>query len=160
MTTIQVRWMIRRDMAEVLEIEHLCQRREDAWSEDEFLRNLRRSDCVGKIVEYHGQIVAFTVYENAKRSIEIFNLAVHPSCWRRGFGSLLLDHVRRGLSLKRPVMSVEVPERQLAAQLFLRHHGFTMQLALKDDSGAFEDLYFFVYEIGTEAPVTRVLIAE
>lgn len=45
----QIRWMIRRDMAEVLNIEH--DSFEFPWTEEDFLGCLRQRNCIGMIAE-------------------------------------------------------------------------------------------------------------
>ena len=42
---IHVRWMIRRDMVEVLEIEQ--EAFEFPWSDDDFTRCMRQRNCIG-----------------------------------------------------------------------------------------------------------------
>ena len=44
-TRVHIRWMIRRDMPEVLAIEHASF--EYPWCEEEFLRVLRQRNCIG-----------------------------------------------------------------------------------------------------------------
>ena len=43
-----IRWMIRRDIPEVLQIETLC---DNLWVEEDFLFHLRQRNCIGMIVE-------------------------------------------------------------------------------------------------------------
>ena len=45
---VHIRWMIRRDMAEVLDIERQCF--EFPWTEDEFINCLRQRNAIGMIV--------------------------------------------------------------------------------------------------------------
>ena len=49
---VHIRWMIRRDMAEVLEIERAAF--EFPWFEEEFIRCLRQRNCIGMVAE-HGE---------------------------------------------------------------------------------------------------------
>ena len=46
---VQIRWMIRRDMPEVLDIERLSF--EFAWTEEDFLCCLRQRNCIGMVAE-------------------------------------------------------------------------------------------------------------
>src|SRR4051812_2604533 len=47
---VHIRWMIRRDMAEVLEIERSAF--EFPWFEEEFIRCLRQRNCIGMVAEH------------------------------------------------------------------------------------------------------------
>ena len=47
--THHIRWMTRRDMVSVLEIENQCF--EFAWSSDDFIRCLRQRNCIGMVAE-------------------------------------------------------------------------------------------------------------
>jgi ribosomal-protein-alanine N-acetyltransferase len=56
MLEVQIRWMIRRDMPEVLEIER--QSFEFSWTEEDFLCCLRQRNCIGT----REQAVSATTY--------------------------------------------------------------------------------------------------
>ena len=58
---VHIRWMIRRDMPEVLQAEQ--QSFEYAWTEDDFLRCLRQRNCIGMVAEHQDRIVGFMIYE-------------------------------------------------------------------------------------------------
>src|SRR3989475_11299114 len=78
---VHIRWMIRRDMPEVLQAEQLSF--EFAWTEEDFLRCLRQRNCIGMVAEQGEKVVGFMIYELHKSKLHILNFAVHPS-WRRG----------------------------------------------------------------------------
>ena len=44
---VHIRWMIRRDMVDVLDIESAAF--EFPWSEEDFIRCLRQRNCIGMI---------------------------------------------------------------------------------------------------------------
>ena len=73
---VHIRWMIRRDMAEVLEIERSAF--EFPWFEEEFIRCLRQRNCIGMVAEANHQIVGFMIYELHKAKLHILNFAVAP----------------------------------------------------------------------------------
>jgi ribosomal-protein-alanine N-acetyltransferase len=60
--------MIRRDMPEVLAIEHASF--EYPWCEEEFLRVLRQRNCIGMVAEQGERIVGFMVYELHRNKIQ------------------------------------------------------------------------------------------
>ena len=53
---VHIRWMIRRDMPEVLGIENSSF--EFSWSEDDFIRCLRQRNCIGMVAEYDERLWA------------------------------------------------------------------------------------------------------
>lgn len=125
---VHIRWMIRRDMAEVLAIENLCF--EYPWSEKHFIEDvLRRRDVIGMVAEHgHGesmQVSGFVVYALAKKYLEVLNFAVHPELQRRGVGRQMIDKLKSKLSPQRRTRLVcDVSEWNTAAQLFFKAMGF------------------------------------
>src|SRR3989344_4619192 len=77
-----VRWMIRQDMPEVLNIENASF--EFPWTKHDFVRTLRRHDCIGMVAEYEEQVVGFMIYQLRKNYIRLFNFAVAPLFRRKG----------------------------------------------------------------------------
>lgn len=132
---VGIRWMIRRDMADVVWIENATSNH--PWSEADFCRELRRRNVIGMVAECDDQIVGFMVYELRKRSIKILAFAVQPQSSRRGVGSQLIGKLVSKLSPeRRSTLSLFVRETNLACQLFLRNLGF---LATHVDRGHYDD---------------------
>ncbi|MFO1095060.1 MAG: hypothetical protein U0992_17400 [Planctomycetaceae bacterium] len=71
---VQIRWLIRRDMPEVLKIER--ESFEFPWTDEDFMCCLRQRNCIGMVAEYDHQIVGFMVYELHKSRLHILNFAV------------------------------------------------------------------------------------
>src|SRR5438045_6165199 len=78
---VHIRWMIRRDMPEVLQTEQ--ESFEYAWTEEDFLKCLRQRNCIGMVAEQGERVVGFMIYELHKAKLHILNFAVHPQ-YRRG----------------------------------------------------------------------------
>ena len=57
---VHIRWMIRRDMPEVLQTEQ--ESFEYSWTEEDFLRCLRQRNCIGMVAE-QGERVAIVDYD-------------------------------------------------------------------------------------------------
>src|SRR5205807_3563325 len=74
---VHIRWMIRRDMPEVLQTEQ--ESFEYAWTEEDFLRCLRQRNCIGMVAEQGEKVVGFMIYELHKAKLHILNFAVHPT---------------------------------------------------------------------------------
>ena len=83
-TRVHIRWMIRRDMPDVLRIEHGSD--DHPWSEEDFLRCLRQRNCIGMVAEQGERVVGFMIYELHKAKLHILNFAVHPAFRRYGVG--------------------------------------------------------------------------
>ena len=128
---VHIRWMIRRDMPEVLEIERHSF--EFSWSEDDFIRCLRQRNCIGMVAEHEEQVVGFMIYELHKNRLHILNFAVHEDMRRRGVGQQMAKKLIGKLSSqRRSRILLEVRETNLAAQLFFRDLGFRAISVLRD----------------------------
>src|SRR5438128_2368971 len=82
---VHIRWMIRRDMPEVLQSEQLSF--EFAWNEEDFLHCLRQRNCIGMVAEQAEKVVGFMIYELHKNKLHILNFAVNPAWRRMGVGA-------------------------------------------------------------------------
>ena len=128
---VHIRWMIRRDMAEVLAVENHSF--EFPWTEDDFIRCLRQRNCIGMVAEYDEQVVGFMIYELHKNRLHILNFSVHEGFRRRGVGRQMVDKLFGKLSQqRRNHILLEVRETNLAAQLFFRNMGFRAIRVLRD----------------------------
>ncbi len=147
---VHIRWMIRRDMPEVLQTEQ--QSFEFAWTEEDFLRCLRQRNCIGMVAEQGEKVVGFMIYELHKAKLHILNFAVHPGCRRSGVGAQMVQKLISKLSShRRTRITLEVRETNLAAQLFFSKQGFKAVRVLRgyyEDSG--EDAYLLQYRFADD----------
>ena len=128
---VHVRWMIRRDMSEVLKIEQ--ESFEFSWLEEDFICSLRQRNCIGMVAEYEKQVIGFMLYELHKTIIHVLNFAVHPNYRRNGVGSQMIAKLIAKLSVQRRAQIIlEVREKNLDAQLFFRDCGFRAVSILHD----------------------------
>ena len=144
-TPVHIRWMIRRDMPEVLAIER--EAFEFPWCEDDFIRCLRQRNCIGMVAEYHERVVGFMIYELHKNRLHILNFAVHDQIRRRGIGSQMVRKLLSKLSpQRRNRIMLEIRETNLGAQLFFRDLGFRAISLLRDFyDDTTEDAYLMQY---------------
>jgi ribosomal-protein-alanine N-acetyltransferase len=142
---LHIRWMIRRDMAEVLEIEH--QGFEFPWSEEDFIRCLRQRNCIGMVAEHDDRVIGFMIYELHRTRLHLLNFAVAQDCRRRRAGTQMLAKLLGKLSSQRRTRIVlEVRETNLAAQLFFRNLNFRAVSVLRDFyDDTTEDAYLMQY---------------
>jgi ribosomal-protein-alanine N-acetyltransferase len=128
---IQLRWMIRRDMPEVLAIEQ--EAFEFPWSDEDFTRCLRQRNCIGMVAEVGDSVVAFMIYELHRTRLHVLNFAVRRSHRRLGIGTQMMGKLFAKLSVeRRDRILLEVRERNLPAQVFLRSLGYRAITVLKD----------------------------
>lgn len=152
-----IRWMIRRDMPEVLRIEE--QGFEFPWSEEEFIRCLRQRNCIGMVSEYDTEIVGFMIYELHKNRLHLLNFAVRSDCRRQGIGEQMVGKLRSKLSRqRRNSITLEIGERNLDGQLFLRAMGFyaySVLPAFYADDG--QDAYAMQYRHEVPPPTANIV---
>ncbi len=151
---VHIRWMIRRDMLEVLQIEESSS--DYPWCEEDFLRCLRQRNCIGMVAELGEQVVGFMIYELHKNRLHILNFAVDPKLRRMNIGRQMIQKLISKLSShRRSSISVELRETGLAAQLFFRSAGFKAIRVQRErfaDTG--EDAYLLSYRVSNNAMAT------
>jgi len=147
---VHIRWMIRRDMPDVLQTEQ--ESFEYSWTEEDFLRCLRQRNCIGMVAECGERVVGFMIYELHKQKLHILNFAVHPKYRRVGVGTQMVSKLISKLSShRRTRITLEVRETNLPAQLFFRSQGFKGVKVLRtfyEDSG--EDAYLMQYRLAED----------
>ncbi len=159
----RIRWMIRRDMPEVLAIEQGCYGA--PWTQDDFLGALRQRNCIGMVAESHvGKVIGYMVYrlmpdarhmterefKAADKYLKLMNLAVDPRFRFMGVGRQMLETLARKLSQQQwAYAEIVVSERNYPAQCWLRECGVratgVLQGHFSDPQGKYEpeDGYFF-----------------
>ena len=142
---VHIRWMIRRDMPEVLGIENASF--EFPWSEEDFIRCLRQRNCIGMVAEFDDRVVGFMIYELHKNRLHILNFSVEEEFRRRRVGSQMIEKLVSKLSQqRRNRIMLEVRETNLQAQLFFRQNGFRAISVLRDFyDDSTEDAYLMQY---------------
>ena len=142
-----IRWLIRRDMDEVLAIERGSF--EFPWTEEEFLCCLRQRNCIGTVAEQDHAIVGFMIYELHQSMLRIMNFAVSPDHRRSGVGQQMIQRLIDKLSQqRRREIVLEVRETNVAAQLFFSSCQFRALSVLRnhyDDTS--EDAYYMRYSL-------------
>jgi ribosomal-protein-alanine N-acetyltransferase len=128
---VHIRWMIRRDMPEVLQTEQ--DSFEFAWTEEDFLRCLRQRNCIGMVAEHGEKVVGFMIYELHKSKLHILNFAVAPMYRRCAIGGQMVAKLISKLSShRRTRITLEVRETNLPAQLFFRKQSFKAVRVLRN----------------------------
>jgi ribosomal-protein-alanine N-acetyltransferase len=132
---VHIRWMIRRDMPEVLNIER--ESFEFPWFEEDFIRCLRQRNCIGMVAEVNlgkggERVVGFMIYELHKSRLHILNFAIAKGMRNRGIGRQMAEKLASKLSSQRRTrITLEVRETNLPAQLFFKKVGFRATTVLR-----------------------------
>ena len=148
----KVRWMVRGDFREVLEIER--QSFDEPWTESDFVCTLQNKHHIGTaigmvhetvVVDGLMKVDGFMVYVLEPGAIRLINLAVTPGSRRHGVGRELLHCLRGKLSStpRRKCITAIVCEDNLDAQLWFRACGWdAVKIMRPEDWG--EDGIVFV----------------
>lgn len=140
---IEIRWLIRRDLRHVLQIDK--DSFFDFWDEDVFLTCLRQRNYIGLVVESGDEIVGFVIYELRPHSLHIVRMAVSPEHRELQIGTRILTRLKDKLSQqRRDSVQVDVHERNLGGQLFLKKNDFC---CVKID----DDMYLMRYSVNDGA---------
>ena len=159
---VHVRWMVRRDLAEVIAIEQACF--EFPWREEDFLDCLRQRNCIGMVAEHDGRVIGFMIYEVPKNRIHLLNIATAPEFRHRGVARQMVRKLTGKLvNQKRSKIVLEVRETNLPALLFFRTLGFRATNILRNFYEEMsEDAYLMQYRLPAEqtqleyVPVNRI----
>ena len=146
---VEIRWMIRRDMPEVLAIE--AGSFEFAWGEEDFIRCLRQRNAIGMVAERKERIIGFMVYELHRDRLHVLNFAVAADERRHGVGTTLCQKLASKLSRERRTrILLEVRESNLDALKFFRAIGFLAISIMRDFyEDTTEDAYLMQYMHGS-----------
>lgn len=152
---IQIRWMIRRDLAMVTRIDRLSF--PDAWCDDDFMSRLTQRNHIGIVAERRGRVVGYMVYQLNRGSFELHRLAVHPDYRECGVGRELVWKLRAKVSQsRREGWVIHVRESNLGGQKFFRAVGVPAVGVERDwFSSPDEDAFVFRYSVGKPARVVE-----
>lgn len=152
---VQIRWMIRRDMPEILDIERNSFT--NYWCDDDFLSCMRQRNCIGMVAEREHKVVGFMIYKLHFGRLQILNFAVAPEYRRNGVGAAMIQRLFDKLTQqRRNEIRVMLRETNVPGQLFFRAMGFR---AVAVDRAAYEDTdedgFHFVFRLGDRSVEPR-----
>lgn len=142
---VHIRWMIRRDMEQILATE--LKAFDVPWTEEAFIQCLRQRNCIGMVAEINETVVGYMVYLLNKKSLEILNFGVDPLLSRNGIGTAMVDKLKGKLSVdRRDSLLLHIRETNLPAQLFFKSQGFMATGVFKNHwNESNEDAYRFEF---------------
>lgn len=151
---VHIRWMIRRDTPEVLDIEE-AGFGDHGWSEEELVDALRQRNVIGMVAEHRELVVGFMVYEIHANRLRVLNFAVHPHYRRGRVGEQMLEKLKSKLTpMRRNKITVAVRETNLEGQLFFRAMGFRAIKVIRAFFGA-DDAYVMQHRHVAAEPPAR-----
>lgn len=151
---ISTRWMLDRDMDQVLAIERANYA--VPWTQSHFQMCRRERPYEVVVATSRGDqqvlVLGYVVYQRHQRRMVVVNIAVATECHRRSVGAQLIQRLQSKLSAaRRNRLMLYVRETNLPAQLFFRRMGFQAVRVVRDhyeDTG--ESAYKMVYRIPRE----------
>ena len=132
-----LRWMIRRDIPDVLAILNSSDKE---WDESYLIRYLRDKKSLGMVVDDGVEVLGLVLYKMYSSRFEVTELVVDPDFQRQGVGSMLIQKLMSNLGLnktrERRLIEFEVQGRNLPGLQFLRAHGF-MAVGMTSDNESY-----------------------
>jgi ribosomal-protein-alanine N-acetyltransferase len=144
---VNIRWMIRRDLPEVLAIENVSF--EFPWNEDDFTACLRERNTMGMVAEHGDQVVGYMLYRTHDYKLHLLSIASHWQHRSCGIGLHLIEKLKSKLAFRRRNrITVDVRETNLSAQLFFKACGFEAVSVVKTPwPETSDDAYRLVYRV-------------
>lgn len=119
-----IRWAIRRDMSDLVEIASHDVDRDVLWDEERIMMFLRQRNTIGMCAEWEDKILGFMLYDLHKRSLYIHGLVVHREYRRKGIGTAMICKlINKLISGRISFLEIDVPDKSLGAHLFLKRAG-------------------------------------
>lgn len=147
---VHIRWMIRRDMPEVLANDEASYGAVASWDEQTFLRTLRDRNCIGMVAEHGEKVVGHMVYLLHKHCLEVIRFAVAPKWQRLGIGFAMIEKLKSKLSgHRRTRLTFTINEANQEALHFLKARGFRCTGLLREHFGE-RDGYRMTFRLDDE----------
>jgi ribosomal-protein-alanine N-acetyltransferase len=147
-TKVYIRWMIRRDMPEVLNIINTLS---VTHTEEEILEELRQRNCIGMVAEYDDKIVGYMIYILHKKRLELSHFAIRLDYRRQQIGTQMINKIKGKLSgHRRTSVNITVPEDEIVMLNFFKSNGFAAELPILKERFGDRDGYYLVYNLPPE----------
>jgi len=135
--SIHIRWMLRRDMQEIMVIENEVFN--DPFSEEQILGILKRKNIIGMVAEIENKVAAYMIYEFFDNRINVIKFAI-PEFMNQQIADQMIQKLKSKLQ-KKHHLDFCVAESNLKVQLFLKQHSFLATKIIHSDDAS-EDVYF------------------
>lgn len=146
-----VRWMIMRDIPEVLDIAHEVF--EYPLSKQQLIKTLRERNTIGMVAEVNDYVRGYMIYELLRTRLDILSFAVAREHWRQGIGRAMVEKLINKLCPERRKKLVcHIRDSNYPAQMFFCKMGFrAVKIERNFYDGCEDDAYRFEYRIGQHA---------
>ncbi len=118
--TYTLRWMTRRDVAQVAAIEG--DTFDYPWTAADFRTALKTRGICCIVIEGYRQVLAYAIYDHHDGRLYVLNLVVHYEFRRQGLGRWLVESIQDRVAAM--TVYANVTETNVEAQLFFRECGF------------------------------------
>lgn len=136
--------MIEPDIYQVLEIE--AELYSDPLTEYDLRELLRQRNTAAHVAEdLYGDVAGFIIFDVAPICYKIVRLSISLQSIRNGHGTALIDKLKQKLTHRRHSIGIQVQERSLAMQLFLRAQGFHYVGTRPEAGNDGDDIYLFEF---------------
>lgn len=122
MQNVQIRWIVRRDVDAIMEIDASCF---GSITTCEMLKLLKERQNIGFVVVDGDDVAGFVIYELCKDRLNILKFGIHEDRRKEGFGRALINHMIEKLSPnRRRMICAVISESETEMHLFLKSCGF------------------------------------
>lgn len=143
---MNVRWLIRSDMPQVLDIEN--SNSYIPWDDDQFINFLSQRNGIGLVVELDDRVVGYMLYELHSTNLYLVKFAAKVCDENEKILQAMFNQMRSKLSPdRRTKLRIDVLETDLSTQLFLKSQGFYATNVLQDYFPNGRDAYSMEYAI-------------
>ena len=127
--TVRVRWLIRKDMPMINEINMEANYQ---LLEEDIVALMRSRNVTGMVIDLDDVVAGYMIYGLNRSSIELLHMVVDPVFTGLGLGRVMLEKLKSKLIENRTSVYTTVSEYNVQAQVFLRACGFGVVKTLKD----------------------------
>lgn len=144
-TTPRLRWMISKDLDQVMKIEE--ESFHDPWCREAMERFVHIWQAT-TLVAFgpREKIVGYLMYLWETDHLKLINLAVDCRNRRQGIATMMADRMKRDMGYtNRKGISLAIPERNLSAQLWAKSNGFLAEKIFVAPKSDQDDVFGFSY---------------
>ena len=141
---VHVRWMIKRDLKEVIDIE--AKNFKDPWLLKDFEKQLQERSVIGMVAEVDNKILGYMIYQLHKGKLELLNISVDPLHQGEGIGTTMIEKLKNKLNPnRRNRIELIVGDMNLKTHTFLKNRIFFATSIKKNHFDDRQDGYVFEF---------------
>ena len=125
-----IRWLIRRDMPRIEEIE--SRTLFNRMTAEEVVLALRQRNNIGMCIEHEGHVCGFMIYALEKNRLDVKKFEVMEIMRGIGLGTAMINKLKAKLNERRTAITFTLDERNVGGCEFLKANGFKAISLLRD----------------------------